>query len=170
MTEEQNTPPPGSSEQADDLAMLQAMAADAQPVPGQGIDVEPQRASGPPTIEIIRPLVAMLCRVATHHLPPAIAKDEVDLLAESYAETLDHDYPDRNLPMWLTPIITTGIVFGPRYVEKIERQATDPEPEQGRAPRPEPRSRAGVFSVDEPLEPLMPREQPQPGDMQAIGE
>lgn len=71
---------------------------------------EPQFSTG----EQLQPVLGMAFKVLAPNWN--VQAEEVEVLAQSYGECIDYYYPDiqEGLPPWLTPLIVTAAIIGPR--------------------------------------------------------
>lgn len=98
-----------------ELEAIEREAADAEAVTVDRDGPEPQSAaSGISTAEQLKPLLAITCNVLAPNWK--IQPEEVNALAESYGECIDYYYPELQdgLPPWLTPLLVTAAIIGPR--------------------------------------------------------
>lgn len=115
-------PPP---EAAAELAALRSEfdpgGADPQPEP-------PPEDAGPPTSELIKPIVVMLFRIGA----PAweVADAEHAALAEAYAAVLDKWFPGGVFGVELNALILTAAIVGPRLAMPTHPPEPEAEPEK----------------------------------------
>lgn len=76
------------------------------------------------TAQQLEPVLGMAFKVLAPNWK--VQAEEVQVLAESYGECLDYYYPDMGeaLPPWLTPLVVTAAIVGPRMntPRKIEEK------------------------------------------------
>lgn len=82
----------------------------------EAIEVKPDVETEPgiSTAKQLEPLLGMTFKMLAPNW--RVQPEEVEVLAESYGSCIDYYYPEiqEGLPPWLTPLIVTAAIVGPR--------------------------------------------------------
>lgn len=104
-----------TQENALDVNELEGVISEAAAVEAEAVtDEQPESESQIPTAKALEPLIGVSFKVLAPNWN--VQPVEVEALAESYGEAIDYYYPDLNegLPPWLTPLVVTAAIIGPR--------------------------------------------------------
>lgn len=107
-----------TNETAIDVADIERIEAEARANGAAQADFigadEPERPAGISTADQLKPLLGMTFSILAPNWQ--VQSAEVDALADSYGECLDYYYPELKdgLPPWVTPLLVTAAIIGPR--------------------------------------------------------
>lgn len=128
MTEQANNQDTGAAIDGEELAAMAAELEQDEAPESAGELVE--QAEGPPTAEIIQPIIDLACGVMAPNWH--IQKGERQAMAEAYGDLLDKYFPEGlgDYGVELNALLCTAAVLGPRVAKRIPPREPPKKPEK----------------------------------------